>query len=30
MNTYGKIIEKDKDEAARKIEQWDLQMESNA
>ena len=30
MNTYGKILEKDKDEVARKIEQWDLQMESNA
>ena len=28
MNEYGKILEKDKDEAARKIEQWDLQMES--
>ncbi len=28
MDTYGKILEKDKDEVARKIEQWDLQMES--
>jgi integrase len=28
MNTYGKILEKDKDEVARKIEQWDLKMES--
>ena len=28
MDTYGKILEKDKDEVARRIEQWDLQMES--
>ena len=28
MDTYGKILEKDKDEVAGKIEQWDLQMES--
>ena len=28
MDTYGKILEKDKDEVARKTEQWDLQMES--
>ena len=28
MDSYGKILEKDKDEVARKIEQWHLQMES--
>ncbi len=28
MDTYGKILEKDKEEAARKIEKWDLKMES--
>ena len=28
MDTYGKILEKDKDEVARKIEQWDLLMVS--
>lgn len=28
MDTYGKILEKDKDEMARRIEQWDSHMES--
>ena len=28
MDTYGKILDKDKNEIDRKIEQWDLQMES--
>ena len=28
MNTYGKILEKDKDEFARWIEQWDLKIQS--
>ena len=28
MDTYEKILEKDKDEVALKIEQWDLKMES--
>ena len=28
MDTYGKILDKDKNEIDRKIEQWDLQMDA--
>ena len=27
MDTYGKILDKDRNEIDRKIDQWDLQME---
>ena len=28
MDTYGKILDKDKNEIDRKIEQWDLEMDA--
>ena len=28
MDTYGKILDKDKNEIDRKIEQWDMQMDA--